>query len=113
MYFQSGWDRYKRSTCLDGQQVIEQLWACTSEELARSVYDGGMHGTYTEPALLTAMEKLTVRAQNKLVNVVSFLGMSQDSEETAGSFAARLSLTSPSSVPTPHASRTTATWTTW
>ena len=24
MYFQSGWDRYKRSTCLDGQQVIEQ-----------------------------------------------------------------------------------------
>ena len=39
---------------------------------------------------MSAMEKPAVRAQNKLVNVVSFLGMSHDSEETAGSFAARL-----------------------
>ena len=31
-------------------------------------------------ALLLAMEKLAVRALNKLVNVVNFLGMSQDSE---------------------------------
>ena len=42
------------------------------------MYDSGMQGTYTEPALISAMEKLAVRAQNKLVNVVSFLGMSQD-----------------------------------
>ena len=33
----------------------------------------------------------SVRTENKLVNVVSFLGMSQDSEDTAGSFAARFS----------------------
>ena len=36
------------------------------------------------------MEKLAVRAQNKLVNVVNFLGMAQDREERAGAFAARL-----------------------
>jgi hypothetical protein len=90
MYFKSGWERYKRSTRLDGQPAVDQLWACASEELSRSVYDSGMQGNYTESALLSAMEKLAVRAQNKLVNVVSFLGMSQDSEEAAGSFAARL-----------------------
>ena len=35
MYFQSGWDRYKRSTRLEGQKPIDQLWACASDELAR------------------------------------------------------------------------------
>ena len=54
------------------------------------MYHSGMHGTYTEPVLLIAMEKLAVRAENKLVNVVSFLGINQDSEEMAGSFEARL-----------------------
>ena len=62
MYFQSGWDRYKRSMCLEGQQAIDQLWACASDELAKSVFDSGMQGTYTEPALMAAMEKLAVRA---------------------------------------------------
>ena len=90
MYFKSGWERYKRFTRLDGQPAIDQLWACASEELARSMYDSAMQGNCTESALMSAMEKPAVRAQNKLVNVVSFLGMSQDSEETAGSFAARL-----------------------
>ena len=54
------------------------------------MYNNGMQVTYTEPALLTAMEKLAVRAQNKLFNVVSFLAMNQDSEETAGGFEGRL-----------------------
>jgi hypothetical protein len=62
MYFQSGWDRYKRSMCLEGQQAIDQLWACASDKLAKSVYDSGMQGPYTEPALMAAMEKLAVRA---------------------------------------------------
>ena len=89
-YFKNGWERYKRSTQLDGQPAIDQLWACASDELARAVYDSGVLGNCTEADLLKAMEKLAVRAQNKLVNVVTFLGMSQDSEEPAGSFAARL-----------------------
>ena len=69
---------------------MDQLWACCSNELARSVYDGGTDNSCTEANLLLAMEKLAVRAQNKLVNVVNFLGMAQDREETAGAFAARL-----------------------
>ena len=35
------------------------------------MYYSGMQGTYTEPALMAAMEELAVRAQNKLVNKVS------------------------------------------
>ena len=90
VYFKDNWIRYKRSTCLDGQKAIDQLWACCSDELARAVYDSGTGSDCTELALLLAMEKLAVRAQNKLVNVVTFLGMSQDREEPAGGFAARL-----------------------
>ena len=90
VYFKDNWIRYKRSTCLDGQKAIDQLWACCSDELAHAVYDSGTDSDCTELALLLAMEKLAVRAQNKLVNVVTFLGMSQDREEPAGGFAARL-----------------------
>lgn len=80
----------KRSTHLEGQTAVDQLWACASDELTRSVYDSGVSDNCTEADLLQSMRKLTVRVQNTLVNVVTFLGMSQDSEETAGSFAARL-----------------------
>ncbi len=66
---------------MEEQQAIDQLWACASAELARSVYDSCMQGTYTEPALISAMEKLAVRAQNKLVNMVSFLGMSDEKKD--------------------------------
>ena len=90
MYFKNGWDRYKRYTHLEGQTAVDQLWACASDELTRSVYDSGVSDNCTEADLLQSMRKLAVRAQNTLVNVVTFLGMSQDSEETAGSFAARL-----------------------
>ena len=41
VYFTDQWERYKRSTKLDGQGAVDQLWACCSEELARAVYDSG------------------------------------------------------------------------
>ena len=31
LYFQSRWDRYKKSTRLEGQQAIDQMWACASD----------------------------------------------------------------------------------
>ena len=90
VYFTDQWERYKRSTKLDGQNAVDQLWACCSEELARAVYDSGVKNSSDEASLLTAIKKLSVRAQNKLVNVVTFLGLAQDRDETIGSFAARL-----------------------
>ena len=90
VYFTDQWERYKRSTKLDGQNAVDQLWACCSEELARAVYDSGVKNNADEGTLILAIKKLSVRAQNKLVNVVTFLGLAQDRDETIGSFCAWL-----------------------
>ena len=45
IYFKDSWTRYKRSTGLTGQPAVDQLWACCSSELSRSVYDSGVSQT--------------------------------------------------------------------
>ena len=90
IYFIDSWKRYKRSTGLTGQAAIDQLWACCSPELSRSVYDSGVTSEDSESKLLEAMKRMAVRAQNNLVNIVDFLGMGQDKDEPGGSFSARL-----------------------
>ena len=92
MHFNDKWSRYKRST-LGGaspQHISDQLWACCEPDLETSVYNTGINSDSDEPTLLAAMRKLAVRAQNTLVNVVKFLDMAQEQEETAGAFTARL-----------------------
>ena len=92
MHFTDKWNRYKRST-LSGaspQHISDQLWACCDSELETSVYKTGVNSESNEVTLLAAMRKLSVRAQNALVNVVKFLDMAQEQEETAGGFTARL-----------------------
>ena len=90
IYFKDSWTRYKRSTCLSGQAAVDQLWDCCSPELSRSVYDSGVTCQDDENVLIGAMKRLAVRAQNNLVNIVTFLGLGQDNEEPGGSFTARL-----------------------
>ena len=90
IYFRDSWTRYKRSTGLSGQMAVDQLWACCSPELSRSVYDSGVSSSDDENKLLDSMKRLAVCAQNNLVNIVTFLGMGQDNEEPGGSFTARL-----------------------
>ena len=41
VYFKDSWARYKRSTCLDGQKAVDQLWACCSDELEGLSMTGG------------------------------------------------------------------------
>ena len=54
------------------------------------MYDSGVKNNEDEGTLISAIKKLSVQAQNKLVNVVTFLGLAQDRDETIGSFCARL-----------------------
>ena len=89
-YFSDRWHRYKRSTALENQTAVDQLWACCTTELSRSVYDSGMRSTSTESELLASIKRLAVRAQNTLINVVNFLEMTQGEEEAVGPFIARL-----------------------
>ena len=77
-FFEDSWSRYKRSTGLEGQSVIDQLWACASHSLAKSCYQSGATATTTEKELLEIMKKLSIKSQNNLISVVQFLSMSQD-----------------------------------
>ena len=82
-FFESQWKRYKRSTRLLGQDAIDQLWACASEELGRQCHDAGITENTTEDDLLATFKQCSIRAQNKLVNVVELLDITQAPEEPA------------------------------
>ena len=86
----SQWERYKRSTKLVGQDSIDQLWACASDELSRQCHDAGANQDTTEKDLLDLLKQCSSRAQNKLVNVVEFLNLSQEGEEPVGKFISRV-----------------------
>ena len=90
VWFEDRWSRYMRSTGLQGQSAVDQLWACASEALARSCYDSGVSSSTDEETLMKAMKRLAIRAQNKMVNIVDFLSMGQDTEEPIAMFLARL-----------------------
>lgn len=90
VWFEERWTRYKRSTGLDGQNIIDHLWACASDDLARRCYEAGNCDKITEKILLQRMKKMSIRAQNKLVNIVEFLSMAQDEEEPVAQFVSRL-----------------------
>jgi hypothetical protein len=90
--FQDKWLRYKRSTLAQAtpRHVSDQLWACCSPELETSVYNTGANSNTEEYELMEKIKRLAVRRQNPLVNVSQFLDLAQDTEETAGSYMARL-----------------------
>ena len=89
-FFESQWERYKRSNRLLGQDAIDQLWACASEELGRQCHDAGANKDTTEKELLVMFKRCSIRAQNKLVNVVEFLNLCQEPEEAASKFISRV-----------------------
>ena len=89
-FFVSQWERYKRSTKILGQEAVDQLWACASEELSRQCHDAGVNKDTSEKDLLAMLELCSIRAQNKLVNVVEFLNTSQRVEEPIAKFISRV-----------------------
>ena len=91
-HFKEKWDRYKRSCLTTATQTVtqDQLRACCSDQLEKSLYNSGLNAAATEDDLLKSMKELSVRKLNILVNIVQFLRMGQDGAETAGSFTARL-----------------------
>ena len=89
-YFKSQWDRYKRSTRANGQDAIDQLWACASEELGRQCHDAGATENTSEEELLTMFKRCSIRAQNKLVNIVEFLNIVQEPAEPVAKFVSRV-----------------------
>ena len=89
-FFLSEWSRYKRSTGLTGQNTMDQLWACAADSLKKSCHQSGASDAATEEELLEFMKKLSIKATNKLVNVVQFLSLAQDTGEPVTQFISRL-----------------------
>lgn len=50
-FFEESWSRYKRSTGLEGQNIIDQLWACASNSLAKACYQTGAKTTRTDSSM--------------------------------------------------------------
>ena len=89
-FFASDWRRYKRSTGLTGQGIMDQLWACARDNLKKRCHQSGATDQTTEDQLLEMMKRLSIKAQNNLVNVVEFLSMAQSTEEPVTQFVSRL-----------------------
>ena len=89
-FFLGEWKRYKRSTGLTGQSITDQLWACASANMKKRCHQSGATDQTEEAELLETMKKLSIKAQNTLVNVVEFLAMAQETEEPVTQFASRL-----------------------
>ena len=61
-----------------------------NSSLARRCYKAGNTDNITEDDLLARMKKMSIRAQNKLVNIVEFLSMTQDTDEPVPMYISRL-----------------------
>ena len=68
-FFLGEWKRYKRSTGLTGQSITDQLWACASANMKKRCHQSGATDQTEEAELLETMKKLSIKAQNTLVNV--------------------------------------------
>ena len=90
-FFNSKWRRYKRATKLEGQDVVDQLWACMSDGLERQCHDHGASAdTTTEQQLLDLMRAFSLRGVNKLCNVVDYLNLKQEENESITKFISRV-----------------------
>ena len=90
VWFEDRWTRYKDSTGLEGKDIVNQLWDCANKELARRCYEAGSNKDITEDELLRRLKRLSIKAQNKLVNIVEFLSLTQDTDEPVAMFLSRL-----------------------
>ena len=70
-FFESQWERYKRSTRLLGQDATDQLWACASDKLSRQAHDARANKNTSQADLITMFKLCSVRTQNRLVNIVA------------------------------------------
>ena len=91
-FFMYEWTRYKRSTCISGQAVVDQLIDACSEELREDLFRsmGQTMVNANEGRLLDEIKKLAVRSHSKIVNRHGMMMMTQADDETVTQYVARL-----------------------
>ena len=74
-FFEDEWGLYKRRTGLQPDQVIDELRACCSKELRKTLFDfvgGATLGALTEAELLAKIKATAVIGKNKAVHRTEF-----------------------------------------
>lgn len=90
-FFSDEWGRYKRQTGVSGQQLLDELWSCMTEELRQLAFaEGGSDTLLTEDTMTARIKKLSVLALHPSVHVVTLHELKQQSDENVQSFAARV-----------------------
>ena len=91
-YFLSRWEAYKKSTSLEGEEIVLQLMECCCEQLRRDhhrTYPGNQT-TVTESSRLAEIKQIAVRAKNRAVNRAKLNTLKQDKGEPIRKFAGRI-----------------------
>ena len=90
--FTGQWERYKRSTKLGGQDLLDQLVLCCSDTLRLDLKSekGEVLDTLTETQLMSAMKKMAVRESNPMVHRNHVRSLKQGENEPIRNYVARL-----------------------
>ena len=88
-FFVHKWDRYVRQTKLEGQQLIDELWACMDSEIERLAFNDNIAAT-TQSEIMESIKKLAVTVLHPSLHVVALHEMKQQSSETTKTFSARV-----------------------
>ena len=89
-FFVAQWARYVSGANLNSEQKLNQLWACCSLDLQRSLHDGNSASIKDPNVLMKNVRLLALKKLNNLVNIVDFQDMAELTEETVTAFATRL-----------------------
>ena len=91
-YFLCRWEAYKKSTSLEGDDVVLQLMECCCEQLRldhHRNYPGNLSNA-TETTCLAEIKQIAVRAKNRAVNRAKLNTLRQDKGEPIRKYAGRI-----------------------
>ena len=88
-FFMDEFARYKRSTGVDGQTVLDELWHCQSKALRTLMQAEGTQELTTEDLLLARIKSLAVVTMHSAVHLVQLRNLQQGQAEPIRKFVAR------------------------
>ena len=89
IFFNHKWDRYKRLSQVEGQSLIDELWACLDSEMERLAFQDGIKDQDLSN-LLAKIKTLAVTTVHPSLHVVELHEAKQLSGETVKAFSARV-----------------------
>lgn len=90
-FFLDEWARYKRQTGIAGQELLDELWNCMTDELRQLAFaEGGNTNLTTEDQMTDKIKRLAVITLHTSVHVVNLHELRQQSDQNVHTFAAQV-----------------------